>query len=341
MWRGPDRGSPNLLGSLEESWGPGCGRSQHLERRQCLELSRGSRRGPEGLAIGSGSRSRRMIGVERASLGLTGLSSRRQPLTSRGAKIVNLVRRTRGAWRRRRARYRGRPSGSMLRGRTALRLAAARRGRFLSRGRLDGSGKDLRGRRGLTGVRGGRRGGRRAIARRGRRVVGSRGRVGRLDRIRRGRSRRLGANLHLGRSLTGRRLVPLRSGGQRVTASRLRGRCSGSSMRRGRRSRLGRSPGLGLSQPSGLSLPGIDLQGRACLGMRLEVSGRRGVLNRPRPASGAGGGKKPFAKTGGPFAKFADGKKPFRKPGPGKKAAGSGRGEGGFKPVKRRPAGDR
>jgi hypothetical protein len=71
-----------------------------------------------------------------------------------------------------------------------------------------------------------------------------------------------------------------------------------------------------------------------------------------RSSFGAGsdaGPRKPFAKAGGPFAKFADGKKPFRKPGPprasagGKKfdkpAGGSSRGksDGGYRPTKRRP----
>jgi 23S rRNA pseudouridine2605 synthase len=62
-----------------------------------------------------------------------------------------------------------------------------------------------------------------------------------------------------------------------------------------------------------------------------------------RPASGPKsglGGKKPFARAGGPFAKFADGKKPFRKPGPGTgkrfdKPAG-GKSDGGYRPTKRR-----
>jgi 23S rRNA pseudouridine2605 synthase len=59
--------------------------------------------------------------------------------------------------------------------------------------------------------------------------------------------------------------------------------------------------------------------------------------DKPRTGFGAKpGGKKPFvksgggfAKAGGPFAKFADGAKPFRKPGPGKSSAG------GSKPASR------
>jgi 23S rRNA pseudouridine2605 synthase len=69
-----------------------------------------------------------------------------------------------------------------------------------------------------------------------------------------------------------------------------------------------------------------------------------------RPSFGSkpagAGGKKPFsksaggfAKAGGPFAKFADGKKPFRKPGPPRtsgKPGGSGKSDGGYRPSKRR-----
>jgi 23S rRNA pseudouridine2605 synthase len=73
-----------------------------------------------------------------------------------------------------------------------------------------------------------------------------------------------------------------------------------------------------------------------------------------RPSFGAkpagAGGRKPFsksaggfAKAGGPFAKFADGKKPFRKPGPGTGAGAKAAGKkfdkpagGGYRPTKRR-----
>jgi hypothetical protein len=82
---------------------------------------------------------------------------------------------------------------------------------------------------------------------------------------------------------------------------------------------------------------------------RPERTARPDRSERPRPegrpsfgAKPGFGAKKPFAKAGGPFAKFADGKKPFRKPGPGKPSGGPSRGpsrgpsEGGYRPTKRR-----
>jgi hypothetical protein len=89
--------------------------------------------------------------------------------------------------------------------------------------------------------------------------------------------------------------------------------------------------------------PFSDRPARKSAEPRGEGSERPRSASRPafgsKPAFGAKpGGKKPFAKAGGPFAKFAEGKKPFRKPGPG--ASGGKKfskpADGGYRPTKRR-----
>jgi len=76
-------------------------------------------------------------------------------------------------------------------------------------------------------------------------------------------------------------------------------------------------------------------------GAKPAFSGAKPAFRGAKPAfrGKSSAGKQSFARAGGPFAKFADGKKPFRKPGrPASpaKPAGAPKGDGGYRPTKRR-----
>jgi 23S rRNA pseudouridine2605 synthase len=102
---------------------------------------------------------------------------------------------------------------------------------------------------------------------------------------------------------------------------------------------FGDRPARTYDKPRGEGTERPRSEGRPSFGSKPSFGGKPAGPGGKKPSSKSGGG---FAKTGGPFAKFADGKKPFRKPGPGSsskkfdKPGGSGKSDGGYRPTKRR-----